>query len=108
MITEKSAMVSVTNLTKSFGTVVAVNDISFEVKPGEIFGLLGPNGAGKTTTIKQILGLLEQEQGEIKVFGLDPGKDDVEIKRNIGYVSEDPLIYKSMTPRMLFNFIASI
>ncbi len=108
MTTEKSAMVSVTNLTKSFGTVVAVNNISFEVKPGEIFGILGPNGAGKTTTIKQILGLLEQEQGEIRVFGLDPGTDDIEIKRNIGYVSEDPLIYKSMTPRMLFNFIASI
>ncbi|MCK4972170.1 MAG: ATP-binding cassette domain-containing protein, partial [Candidatus Heimdallarchaeota archaeon] len=103
MITEKSAMVSVTNLTKSFGTVVAVNNISFEVKPGEIFGLLGPNGAGKTTTIKQILGLLEQEQGEIRVFGLNHGIDDIEIKRNIGYVSEDPLIYKSMTPRMLFN-----
>ena len=108
MIEGERAIVSVTNLVKSFGTVVAVNDITFEVKPGEIFGLLGPNGAGKTTTIKQILGLLEQEQGEIKVFGLDPSKDDVEIKRNIGYVSEDPLIYKSMTPRMLFNFIASI
>ncbi|MHA1346477.1 MAG: ATP-binding cassette domain-containing protein, partial [Candidatus Heimdallarchaeaceae archaeon] len=81
MITEQNAMVSVTNLTKSFGTVVAVNDISFEVRPGEIFGLLGPNGAGKTTTVKQILGLLEQEQGEIRVFGLDPNKDDIEIKR---------------------------
>ena len=108
MIEENGAVVSVTNLFKSFGTVMAVNDITFEVKPGEIFGLLGPNGAGKTTTVKQILGLLEQERGEIKVFGLDPNKDDVEIKRNIGYVSEDPLIYKSMTPRMLFNFIASI
>ena len=103
-----NSMVNVKNLVKSFGTVVAVNDVSFNVKPGEIFGLLGPNGAGKTTTVKMILGLLEPEQGDIEVFKLNPWKDEIQIKRNIGYVSEDPLIYKSMTPRMLFNFIASI
>ncbi len=102
------AMVKVQNITKSFGEVVAVNNLSFEVKPGEVFGLLGPNGAGKTTTIKLILGLLELDQGDIEVFGLHPEKDELEIKKNIGYISEDPLIYKSMTPRMLFDFITSI
>ena len=101
-------MVKAENITKSFGDVVAVNNLSFEVKPKEIFGLLGPNGAGKTTTVKLILGLLELDQGEIKVFGLHPEKDEIEIKNRLGYVSEDPLIYKSMTPRMLFDFIASI
>ncbi len=105
---ESKSMVKVTNLVKSFGPVVAVNDISFEVKPGEIFGLLGPNGAGKTTTVKLLLGLLEPDQGEIEVFGLHPEKDEIRIKQNIGYVSEEPLIYKSMTPRMLFDFITSL
>jgi len=103
-----SNMIKIENITKSFGDVVAVNNLSFEVKPGEIFGLLGPNGAGKTTTVKLILGLLELDQGDITVFGLHPEKDEVKIKEKLGYVSEDPLIYKSMTPRMLFNFIASI
>ena len=102
------SMVKVTNLVKSFGPVVAVNDISFEVKSGEIFGLLGPNGAGKTTTVKLLLGLLSPDQGEIEVFGLHPEKDEILIKQNIGYVSEEPLIYKSMTPRMLFDFITSL
>ena len=102
------SMIKVQNITKNFGDVVAVNNLSFDVKPGEIFGLLGPNGAGKTTTVKLILGLLELDQGDIEVFGLHPEKDEVKIKENLGYVSEDPLIYKSMTPRMLFNFIASI
>lgn len=102
------SFVKVKNLTKSFGPVIAVNDVSFEVKKGEIFGLLGPNGAGKTTCVKLLLGLLEPDHGEIKVFGLDPGKDEIAIKNNIGYVSEEPLIYKSMTPRQLFDFIISI
>ncbi|MHA1200010.1 MAG: ABC transporter ATP-binding protein [Candidatus Heimdallarchaeaceae archaeon] len=102
------SMIRVQNITKSFGDVVAVNNLSFDVKPGEVFGLLGPNGAGKTTTVKLILGLLELDQGDIEVFGLHPEKDEVEIKKNLGYVSEDPLIYKSMTPRMLFDFITSI
>lgn len=95
-------------ISKSFSTVHAVEDLSFEVSRGEVFGLLGPNGAGKTTTIRLILGLLERDAGEITVLGLNPSKDSVEIKRRIGYVSEDPLIYKSLTPRELFNFIASI
>ena len=104
----KSNTVTVKNLTKAFGPVVAVDNISFVVKRGEIFGLLGPNGAGKTTTVKLLLGLLEPDQGEMEVFGMHPEKQDVQIKERIGYVSEEPLIYKSMTPRMLFNFIASI
>ncbi|MFW9896187.1 MAG: ABC transporter ATP-binding protein, partial [Candidatus Thorarchaeota archaeon] len=93
---------------KFFGDVKAVNDISFNVRKGEVFGLLGPNGAGKTTTIKLLLGLLEPDEGEMSVFGLNPERNEVEIKRRIGYVSEEPLIFKSLTPKDLFNFIASI
>ncbi|KKN28735.1 hypothetical protein LCGC14_0851270 [marine sediment metagenome] len=101
-------IVVVNGLKKFFGEVKAVNGISFEINKGEVFGLLGPNGAGKTTTIKLLLGLLEPNEGEMKVFGLNPERDEVEIKRLIGYVSEEPLIFKSLTPKELFNFIASI
>lgn len=101
-------MISVGELKKFFGDVKAVNGISFEVKKGEVFGLLGPNGAGKTTTIKLLLGLLEPNQGDIRVMGLNPETEEVEIKRRVGYVSEEPLIFKSLTPKDLFNFIASI
>jgi len=103
-----NVMISVKNLKKYFGEVKAVNNISFDVHQGEIFGLLGPNGAGKTTTIKLLLGLLEPMEGEINIFGLNPEQDEVQIKSRVGYVSEEPLIFKSLTPKDLFNFIASI
>jgi len=101
-------IVKVVGLKKFFGDVKAVNGISFDINKGEVFGLLGPNGAGKTTTIKLLLGLLEPNGGEMSVFGLNPERNEVEIKRRIGYVSEEPLIFKSLTPKDLFNFIASI
>lgn len=101
-------IIKINGLKKFFGEVKAVNGISFNVQRGEVFGLLGPNGAGKTTTIKLILGLLEPNEGEMSVFGLNPERNEVEIKRRIGYVSEEPLIFKSLTPKDLFNFIASI
>jgi len=101
-------MISVSELKKFFGDVKAVNGISFEVKKGEVFGLLGPNGAGKTTTIKLLLGLLEPNHGDISIMGLNPETEEVQIKSRVGYVSEEPLIFKSLTPKDLFNFIASI
>ncbi len=101
-------IVNVIGLKKFFGDVKAVNGISFHINKGEVFGLLGPNGAGKTTTIKLLLGLLEPNEGEMSVFGLNPERNEVEIKHRIGYVSEEPLIFKSLTPKDLFNFIASI
>ena len=101
-------IIKVENLKKYFGEVKAVNDISFNVHNGEVFGLLGPNGAGKTTTIKLLLGLLEPLEGDMSIFGLNPERDEVQIKRRVGYVSEEPLIFKSLTPKDLFSFIASI
>ena len=101
-------IVAVNNLVKTFGDVHAVDGFSFTVKPGEIFGLLGPNGAGKTTTVKLILGLLEPDAGDITVFDMHPGIDEIAVKHKIGYVSEEPLIYKSMTPKQLFDFTSSI
>ncbi|MHA1473146.1 MAG: ABC transporter ATP-binding protein [Promethearchaeota archaeon] len=104
----ESIMISVSDLKKNFGDVKAVNGISFDVNKGEVFGLLGPNGAGKTTTIKLLLGLLEPNQGKISIMGLNPETEEVQIKHRVGYVSEEPLIFKSLTPKDLFNFVASI
>jgi ABC-2 type transport system ATP-binding protein len=101
-------IVEANNVLKTFGDVRAVDGLTFFVKPGEIFGLLGPNGAGKTTMVKLILGILELDAGEITVFDMLPSTDELAIKQNIGYVSEEPLIYKSMTPQELFNFTSSI
>ncbi|MHA1731754.1 MAG: ABC transporter ATP-binding protein [Promethearchaeota archaeon] len=101
-------MVVVRDLKKHFGDVKAVDGISFEVLPGEVFGLLGPNGAGKTTTIKLLLGLLEPTGGGTRVLGFDPQRDDFLLKQRIGYVAEEPQIYKSLTPKELFEFIASV
>ena len=101
-------IISVRNLKKYFGEVKAVNGLSFDVHKGEIFGLLGPNGAGKTTTLKLLLGLLEPLEGVISIFGLNPEREEVLMKKKVGYVAEDGLIFKSLTPKDLFNFIASI
>ena len=98
----------INNLKKYFGSVKAVDGLSFNVKPGEIYGLLGPNGAGKTTTIKSMLGLLEVNTGNISVFGDDPIKTPTRVKKNIGYVPEEFSLYESMTVAELLNFVASL
>lgn len=77
-------IISVKNLVKDFGVLTAVNGISFSVKKGEIFGLLGPNGAGKTTTLEIIEGLQPPSSGNVTVVGLDPVKDQMKVKENIG------------------------
>lgn len=100
--------IRVMDLKKYFNNVKAVDGISFEIKPGEIYGLLGPNGAGKTTTIKNILGILEPDSGEIRVKDLNPEEKLMAVKQTVGYVSEEPMLYKSLTPRELFDFIISI
>ncbi len=98
----------VTNLKKFFGDVHAVDNACFVVKKGEIYGLLGPNGAGKTTTMKCILGLVDIDGGCVSVMGKDPVTDPEAVKASIGYVPDEPLVYKSMIPAELFDFVASI
>lgn len=101
-------VLTVSNLTKIFGNLKAVDNLSFSVRKGEIYGLLGPNGAGKTTTIKSILGLLTIEFGSIDVLGQNPLIVPEKVKENIGYVGEEPNLFESLSVRELFNFIASI
>ncbi|UCE11027.1 MAG: ABC transporter ATP-binding protein [Candidatus Thorarchaeota archaeon] len=102
------AAVSISNLTKSYGELVAVDDVTIEIRDGEIYGLLGPNGAGKTTTIKVLMGLLDPDSGSTKVFGIDSREDPIEVKKLVGYVPEEQQLYESLTPRELFDFIASV
>jgi ABC-2 type transport system ATP-binding protein len=87
----------ITNLTKKFGRFTALDDISLQVKEGEVFGYIGPNGAGKTTTIRVLLGILQASMGKASVFGLDSWKDAVEIHRRIAYVPGDVNLWPNLT-----------
>lgn len=79
-----SAVISVNNLHKRYGSTVAVDDVSFEVQPGEIFAILGPNGAGKSTTVETVAGLRDADSGTLSVLGLDPQRDVQELRRRLG------------------------
>ncbi len=103
-----SEAVKIVNLVKSYGDLVAVNDVSFEVQEGEIFGILGPNGAGKTTAIRVLMGLLDADSGTAEVFGTSSSEDPIGVKRLVGYVPEEQQLYESLTPREIFEFIASV
>lgn len=101
-------MIELKNVTKKFGSFVAVSDISLEVKKGQIHGFLGPNGAGKTTTIKLLMGYIRPTSGQITVLGLDAHNDSVEIKRNVGYLSGDMELYTNMTGKQYLTYIANL
>jgi ABC-2 type transport system ATP-binding protein len=101
-------LLKIKNLTKKFGDKIAVDDLSVEVKPGEIFGFIGHNGAGKTTTIKCITGILDFEQGEINIDGVSVSKDPIECKKIIAYIPDNPDIYENLTAIQYLNFVADI
>lgn len=90
-------MIKVTNLVKTFGDFTAVNDVSFEVRKGEIFAFLGPNGAGKTTTIKMLTTLLRPTRGQIELDGLDPSVRQNEARQRFGIVFQDPSLDSELT-----------
>jgi ABC-2 type transport system ATP-binding protein len=90
-------MIEVRNLTKRFDDVVAVRDISFQVKRGEIFAFLGPNGAGKTTTVNMLTTLLAPTSGMIRIDGLDPVKQSNEVRKRFGIVFQDPSLDSELT-----------
>ena len=98
----------VENITKKFGTQKAVDNVSFNVKTGEILGFLGPNGAGKTTTMRAITCFLTPNAGDIKVGGYSIKENPEEIKKNIGYVSENNPLYKEMPVIDYLYFIAEL
>ncbi|MGN0169979.1 MAG: ABC transporter ATP-binding protein [Lachnospiraceae bacterium] len=99
MIQKQENMIAIDHLSKSFGTVKAVNDLSFRVKKGELFAFLGVNGAGKSTTISMICGQLSPDGGSIKVNGRDPKAEGKQIKEQIGVVFQDSALDKPLTGR---------
>ena len=93
---------------KRFGRVTAVEEVSFEVRPGEFVGLVGPNGAGKSTTIKMLSGQLLPTEGTITVGGVDVAADPNAARARIGYVPEEPRLYDYLTAREMVEFAAEI
>lgn len=102
-------MIKVKNVTKVFNeTNKAVDNISFEVNPGEIVGFIGPNGSGKTTTLKLLTGIYQKDSGEITIAGNDIDKEALEAKKNIGYISDSPDMFLRLTGIEFLNLIADI
>src|SRR5450759_5138257 len=102
------SIIEVKNLTKNFGKFTAVDDISFTVKKGEIFGLLGPNGAGKSTTLRMLSTLARPTKGSATIGGYDIVKDDTEVRKLIGIVSEKMIMYNRLTARENLWFFGSL
>ncbi|MEP6711759.1 MAG: gliding motility-associated ABC transporter ATP-binding subunit GldA [Ferruginibacter sp.] len=100
--------ISVTNLSKNYGSQIAVNNISFTVNKGEIVGFLGPNGAGKSTTMKMITGYLASDAGKINVCGINANENNTQIKKKIGYLPEANPLYMDMYVREYLEFIANL
>ncbi len=95
-------------LTKHFGSLRAVEDLSFAVEPGEVVGFLGPNGAGKTTTIRMLVDLIRPTRGRVEVLGSDPRQGGTALRRRIGYVPGDLAMYNRLTGRQLLGFLGSL
>ncbi len=101
-------MLHVTNLRKTFGALVAVDDVGFSVEPGQLVGLLGPNGAGKTTTVSMVAGLVTPDRGDVLVAGRRLAGDTDPSKRRIGLVPQDLALYEELTARDNLRFFGAL
>lgn len=101
-------MISLRNVTRSYGDKVAVNALDLGIAPGELFALLGHNGAGKTTTIKMLVGLLRPQSGVVEIDGLDAVVHSRQSARSIGYVPDQPFLYEKLSGREFLTFVAQM
>ena len=101
-------MIEVQHVSKRYGRVTAVDDVSFRVERGEILGFLGPNGAGKTTTMRILTGYMPATEGKAIVAGYDVFAEPLEAKRRTGYLPETPPLYPDMTVREYLDFVGRI
>lgn len=101
-------MLKITHLTKTFGEKKAVDDLSLEIAPGEIYGFIGHNGAGKTTTLKSVVGIQQFDAGEITIGGISLKENPLACKRQLAYIPDNPDLYDFMTGIKYLNFIADI
>ena len=101
-------MITVQHITKRYGHHTAIEDVSFEVKKGEILGFLGPNGAGKTTTMRIIACFMPPSEGSVQVAGYDCFEQPQEVKRRIGYLPETPPLYQELTVTEYLRFVGAL
>lgn len=101
-------MIEVENLTKYFGSFLAINDVSFRIERGEIVGFLGPNGAGKTTIMRILTCFFTPTQGTVRISGLDVLEDSLEVRKRIGYLPENVPLYPDQTVRSYLHFVAEV
>ena len=99
---------TINTFTKSYGSLIAVDQLSLEINSGEVFGFLGPNGAGKSTTIRTMMNFIAPSAGEIKIFGLDSVRDRVKLKEHVGYLAGDIALYGNMTGHQILNYLANL
>ena len=100
--------IKITNLQKSYGSSLVLKGIDLEVDKGEIIGYIGPNGAGKSTTIKILIGMIPDFTGEVQVLGRDVKDNPLEVKRLIGYVPENAMLYETLSPMEYLRFLGSL
>lgn len=100
-------IITLTGLTKYYGKIRGIEDLSFSIREGEIFGFIGPNGAGKSTTIRTLLNLIHPTRGESRIFGMDPRKEYWKIARDVGYIPAEIYYYENMKVRDLLAYSAS-
>jgi len=108
MNSQPATVIEVNTLVKAYGNIKAVNQVSFDVVQGEVFGMLGPNGAGKTTTVEIIEGMRTADSGTVKVLGMDISKQTRAIKERIGVQSQDPALFPTMKVHEIINFFRSL
>ncbi len=101
-------MIEVRNVTKYYGRVLALDDVSFRVEPGEIVGLLGPNGSGKTTLMRLLTGFFSPTSGDLRVAGRDVASDGLAVRRHLGYLPENVVLYPDMSVRAFLEFCARV
>jgi ABC-2 type transport system ATP-binding protein len=101
-------MIEVANLSKRYGDIAAIRDVSFKAADGEILGFLGPNGAGKTTTMRIITGFMPATSGTVRVDGFDVFEQSTEVRRRIGYLPENPPLYNDMSVAAYLRFVAKL
>src|SRR5499425_2001284 len=101
-------MIEIEALTKLYGDFVAVNELSFSVRPGEVMGLVGPNGAGKTTTLRCLSGIIPPTRGLIRICGADLFQDPIAAKKQLAFINDEPRLFDYLTVQQHLNFTARI
>jgi ABC-2 type transport system ATP-binding protein len=107
-VSERAAVIEVRGLTKRYGNSRGVDDLTFDVMPGEAFGFLGPNGAGKTTTIRTLLDFIRPTSGTVRVFGLDPRREGIRVHARVGYLPGELALYERMTVEAFLRAFAEL